>query len=497
MRGSKMMYSPKSIFQKSFFLLNSSLIGKVFYSLYTLFLARHLEVNVLGSFFISLSVNILFQSMSNLGLTTGILKFIAADQEDESKLYGLAHLVPLLSFSMLYLVACSGLFEYIIHRLYVDQLVYSGIVLLTFSCLFDNIVYNLSSLAMGAGNIRFTFVFQNIGMIAFRATATFVLYYSHAFDPWRAVIFGYTVGSFVNAVTCSAYFYWLKKPKLEFDFAYGYSLIKYSLPLSLSYCLCVAQRRIDVLILGIFVNIGSVAIYEMVIRVIYVLDSLFQFVRPMAEPYIASIVDIDKKKLAYNLHVIMKCNLLLVLPIVGAFFLYPDHVLGIFGSKYNSGAMILQMLLAINLISMFSGLEDSILMMSGNSLASFRSNLVSLIAGVILNLTFVPVFGIIGAAISCLVTFVLTLTIRHLQVRRLTGVDIFSTSYIRPVICSLLSTGIFFLLVPAADSMLKLIAFVLLYAIFYVTTYCVSAMIFDGDKSDIALFKDIFFKNAT
>ena len=86
------------------------------------------------------------------------------------------------------------------------------------------------------------------------------------------------------------------------------------------------------------------------------------------------------------------------LPVLLAFLLYPGLIMSVFGSQYSQGQSVLQILVIGYFVSICTGPVGVLLMMSGNE--RFLRNITMLTAAINIILCFVliPRYGIVGAA---------------------------------------------------------------------------------------------------
>jgi O-antigen/teichoic acid export membrane protein len=91
----------------------------------------------------------------------------------------------------------------------------------------------------------------------------------------------------------------------------------------------------------------------------------------------------------------------LALPIALFLFFFAKDVLNfLYGARYISGALSIKILVIGFMINLYAGLVHNILILHKKTKSLFKISLFAAIMNIILNIVMVPVFGIIGAAIS-------------------------------------------------------------------------------------------------
>ncbi len=91
-------------------------------------------------------------------------------------------------------------------------------------------------------------------------------------------------------------------------------------------------------------------------------------------------------------------------PLLMAFVLYPEEILGVFGEEFSVGAPVLVALAVGQFVNTACGSVGYLLMMSGNEVM-LRNNLVfCAFLGVFLNISWIPEYGVVGAAWATSIT---------------------------------------------------------------------------------------------
>jgi len=129
------------------------------------------------------------------------------------------------------------------------------------------------------------------------------------------------------------------------------------------------------------------------------------------------------------------------------------EILDIFGKEYRAGADVLNVLLASQLVVAAGGAAVILLIMSGRSGVAFANSGAGVVLNLGLNLWLIPLYGIMGAAISTAVTRTMINIAQLIEVRIYHGVTPFSLRYVGPTAFVVVSTVIVYLVREAVPLM--------------------------------------------
>lgn len=182
-------------------------------------------------------------------------------------------------------------------------------------------------------------------------------------------------------------------------------LLKSSVPLfwvSLSQLVITLSATV---ILGIWSTSADVGIYGAASRLVLLLNFLVLAVTSIASPKFSALHQQGNMSaigaLAKN------STLLLILaasPAFALFFLVPDKVMGIFGHEFASGATVIMILAAGQLVNIITGPAGSVLMMCGHERLVRNTVVASAFFCIAVSLWLIPQMGVVGAAIAYSIT---------------------------------------------------------------------------------------------
>jgi O-antigen/teichoic acid export membrane protein len=111
--------------------------------------------------------------------------------------------------------------------------------------------------------------------------------------------------------------------------------------------------------------------------------------------------------------------LILIMPLAVVLLFFPDIIINaLFGGEYIAAARTLQILVIGGLIYSFVTLNNAILAGTGDSRSVLRATVLGAAVNVVLDIIFIPKYGIEGSAFATLVAFVVMLVMTIVEVRK-------------------------------------------------------------------------------
>jgi len=118
------------------------------------------------------------------------------------------------------------------------------------------------------------------------------------------------------------------------------------------------------------------------------------------------------------------------------FILFSKQIMGIFGSEFTSGWLVLVVLSSVHLIgySVGGALVGYMLQMSGKQDVELINAVVMLISNIALNFWLIPIYGILGAAMATGASFAVINIARIVEVYKLLRMHPYDTNYHKPFV---------------------------------------------------------------
>jgi len=198
-----------------------------------------------------------------------------------------------------------------------------------------------------------------------------------------------------------------------------------ALPLALVAGLQLINTQADLVILGLLRDDAEVGVYRVVVQmgnlVIFGLVAINQVLHPH---FAALHVSGDLARLQRLVTISARVILALALIPVLIFVLMGESILGwVFGAEYMLGAVPLAILALGQLANAGFGSVGALLNMTGHERDAMKGMIAAIVVNLVLNLTLIPPFGMMGAATATTVSFVVWNAILWLYVRRRLGIE--------------------------------------------------------------------------
>ena len=211
--------------------------------------------------------------------------------------------------------------------------------------------------------------------------------------------------------TAVVYFFLFNKnfPKSAAHNFSSTEILRASYPMALSAISYFLMQSTDVLFISAYDTFESVAYYSIAVKLATVTALALISVNIVIAPKIASIYN-DKN--FYQLKLILKkatrMNVVISLPIIIILLFFSEYVLSTFGSNYILAKNALWILLIAQFFNSITGPSALYLNMTGRQKKLNVILVISLLINVVLNIILVPDFGMLGAAISTTISFVIS-----------------------------------------------------------------------------------------
>ncbi len=226
----------------------------------------------------------------------------------------------------------------------------------------------------------------------------------------------------------------LKKEWITKIFLYG----RYAMGTNL--CSMIFQRA-DVILLGAFVSPAALAVYNVATRIISYLDFPLNALGLALLPKIAAEHNVSGSNGVIRLYEKSVGWLLaMTLPIALVTFFGADIIIKVMtGGKFAEAALLVKILAVSGLVKPWGRLFGITLDAIGKPHWNFRMLLLSMFVTIVVNLIFIPQWGIIGAAIASALSIVLTISIGQILLNKWLPVKVLkSFDHILPTYQSIL-----------------------------------------------------------
>lgn len=181
-----------------------------------------------------------------------------------------------------------------------------------------------------------------------------------------------------------------------------------ALPLLLIVGLSLISFRIDIIMLGLLSNVEHVAVYSAASRIADVIVFGLVAANAVVVPMISRLHSTGRHEDLQKLVRLASKNILLfTIPLTATILIFGKEILNLFGPEFSTGYSALVILILGQLFSVFAGPVGYLMMMTGHQRSAAKIASISAITNLVLNVIFIPMFGMIGAAISTAISLAL------------------------------------------------------------------------------------------
>ncbi len=380
-------------------LLVASVLQKVLAFAYFAVIARLAGVTNTGTYFFALSWTLMFSIVTDLGLTSVLIRESARDHTRAETVLNqvLSLKAPLIALGMGVSIAAAYLTGTRGDALFMVALGACVLALDAISVTFYGLLRGHHVLA-----------YEGIGLVIGQSITLVIggfLLATHA--PLPLLMFAIMAGSLWNAV--AAFVVVQKKlhirPRFSWDSALALTIVKTAIPFGLAGAFVKIYTNVDVVLLTKFAGTHAAGLYA----VPYKLTFAFQFI-PMAFtaalfPAMSRAYAEDKRQLGDLLYKALWSLSIIVAPIIaGLVALGPEIVRTIYGQAYAASILPTQWLV-FTLIFIFLDFPiGSLLNGSDRQMTQTMLMGAAMAASLLLNLTLIPVLGVMGAVIASVVS---------------------------------------------------------------------------------------------
>jgi len=381
---------------------------------FTLIIAKNLGVENTGKYFFVLSFTTIFVVFVDLGLTNVLVRESAKLKEKTQDYFSTILSVKII-LALLSYVGAFITINLLGYPIEIKYLVYLSAV----TMLFDSLHLSIYGVMRALGNLKY----EAWGIVSSQfITLIMGSYAIYTHKPLIYLILAFVVPSFLNVCYASVMLYknYQIKLKPQFDKNIFKYLFKIAVPFALTAIFARVYSYIDSIILSKLAGNIAVGWYSIPYKITFA----FQFI-PMAlvaalYPRFSEFFVSDKSKLVYYFEKSIKYLSIIVFPIaVGIIILSHDLVLSLTSADFLPSVLPLQILMFSLIFSFLSFPIGAFLNACNRQIQQMILVFAILVLNVILNLILIPIWGVVGAAISALAGNVLLTVVGYILINRI------------------------------------------------------------------------------
>ncbi len=493
----------KFMARTSFMVFFTLIISKLLVYIYKVIIARYFGPDVYGLYSLGAMVAGLVVSVSSLGLSEGMLRFVALyrGKNQVSKIeYLFKSSMRILIFSSFF----GGILVYLLATP-ISITIFHNTSLIFYLKIFS---ISIPLAVLSYAILSVVRSYEEINWYLFISTVSrnlveliFLIIFIFIGLKDQAVVFSYVLG-FGGMFLLSL---WILKSKIQRTFKdekisknekkeVSSELLKYSLPLIFSTFIFILMGWTDSFAIGYFKSSIEVGLYNAALPIAMLLTLAPELFIKLFFPLINKEYSKNNMELISELSKqVSKWIFLLNLPLFLVLMILPQASLNfIFGSDYLPAANALRILaLAYFVSSGLGAITLRLISMTGRSKTILYDTLIVAVINVLLNLILVPMrkiifldnsSGLVGAALATLLSLIIMSLILLFQSKRYTKIMPLRRSMLKLIIASILPLTI--LLYIKNNFQITKIAFVFI-SFFFLLFYLLLSLLFKGfDRND-------------
>lgn len=181
---------------------------------------------------------------------------------------------------------------------------------------------------------------------------------------------------------------------------------EYSIPLTATYAANVLDKKVDIILVGLFINPAAVALYALATQVVGFLQAPAASIGYSVSPTYGEQKASDQLSVASQLYqTTLRHTLLLYIPAAAGIVLVADPLIRyVIGTDYLGAVPVLQILGAYVVLMAINAITSDAIDFIGRAKMRAYAKGGTSVANFLLNVALIPTFGIVGAAAATVVT---------------------------------------------------------------------------------------------
>jgi O-antigen/teichoic acid export membrane protein len=381
-------------------------------------LARNLSPAEYGLFYAVFTVILFFLSFRDLGLSQATVKYISEFRVRKNNNAIKTVIISNSSFQLLSSVILAALFFILATPLseyyFRNELSSLMLKLLTFYILFSALIIILKSPLQSFQRFKVLSLMEFLRNLI--VLASLIIFFTWGFKNIFAPIYAYILASPILFLMMFPFL--LKSfPIFKYKITNFKSITKklflFGIPVILTGVGAKVIGYMDTLILTYFSSFEQVGIYNVILPSATLFLFLGISVSAVAFPIFSELwAKKDKIRMSEGLKLLHKYAFVITIPLIFTVFMFSSLFINLFfGQEYVSGALALQILLVGVLFYTVAGINNYIISAIGKPKIVTKIILFSALINFVANMSLIPFFGIIGAAIATSLSYLTTLLI--------------------------------------------------------------------------------------
>ena len=412
---------------------------------YSIFLARVLNTEDLGRFFLGFTILNFLIIVSMLGLDFAIWRYVALFMGEDRKAKARGVIVSSLAIaapsSVVVAIAWVLGSDWISENFFHDLGLSPVFTIFAWALPFMVIARVFNASTQGLRKMHYQVISKDLGeqFTKFALSAALVTF------GLTGILFANVVAGAISAILA---FWFLQKTLpiigrgVRVDPQHK-TIIAFSLPLVFSTIFSYLLIWVDSMLLAYFEGSAAVGLYGIAARVAILGTLVLTSFNTMFSPVISDLYNRrEMVRLKVLFKFVTKWVVIISLPIFLLVLIFAEPLLRLFGEAFTVVTASLMILAVGQFINTATGPVAGMVLMSGRPYLDLVNNVSAVILNVVLCLLLIPSMGIMGAAIANAVAQASINIIRAVEVYLIMGVHGYDRTFLKPVISGLLVGGL-------------------------------------------------------
>ena len=224
-------------------------------------------------------------------------------------------------------------------------------------------------------------------------------------------LFGFALsallGGLVGVVILYTKFYRRREPAEEIESGLRERLFRYSVPLTFTRGSNVIDKRIDIVLIGVFLTPAAVGFYTLAKQITeFVISPAKSLGFTVSPSYGEQKASDDLERAARTYELTFTHTVALVIPAAAGLIIVAEPAVRlVFGEAYVGAAPALQVLSGLVVVQSLDKITNDGLDYLGRARERAIAKGVAAVVNIVLNLIFIPLFGIVGAAAATVISY--------------------------------------------------------------------------------------------
>lgn len=396
------------IINQSFKNLVTTYVGFGIGAVNTLFLFTYfLEQQYYGLVSFLLSAANLFWPFMAFGVHSTLVKFFSfyKEQEEKDRLLNLVLILPLIVSALVGILGVLG-YDFLLAYFSDENTLVKPYIWLIFVISVSTAYFEVF---FAWSKIFFRSVFGNVMKEVFHRLCISLLLFAVYFK-WISVhwfIYGVALVFVIRMLAMAIYAFGLYTPKINFSFPRNLSsVLKYTSLILIAASVAMVLLDLDKVMIEYFLPIENVAIYGIAVYIATVISVPQKAMHQITHPMTAQMLNLKDKKGLEDLYKRSSVNLLIVSSLIFILIITNVHQLyELIPEEYELSILVVLLISLVKLYDNFLGNNNSILFNSDYYRLVLAVGVFLAFLAFVLNIIFIPIFGIEGAAIASFLAF--------------------------------------------------------------------------------------------